>query len=264
MLQNNVAVVYGGGGAIGGAVARALAKEGAELFLAGRTKEKLDAVADDIRSAGGRADVSVIDALNEEEVAQHSARVAAKAGGIDIAFNGLGIKHVQSVLLTDLSVTDFLHPIMAYATAYFITARAVTPHMASRGSGVIMMLSTPGARMPGTGFLGYGTSCAATEGMTRLLAAELAPAGVRVVCIRSHAIPEASTMGSHSRDVFEPIAQSAGITLDMMMEGVAAGTLLKRLPTLDQVANAAVFAASAHAASMTGAIINLTGGAVVD
>jgi NAD(P)-dependent dehydrogenase (short-subunit alcohol dehydrogenase family) len=264
MLQNKVAIVYGGGGAIGGAVARAFAKEGAELFLAGRTKEKLDAVADDIRSVGGRAEVSVIDALDEREVALHSARVAAKAGGIDIAFNGLGINHVQGVHLTDLSAADFLHPITAYATAYFITARAVTPHMSSRGSGVIMMPSTPGARMSGTGFLGYGVSCAATEGMTRLLAAELAPAGIRVVCIRSHAIPEAATMGSHSRDVFEPVARSAGISLEELMEGAAAGTLLKQLPTLDQVANAAVFAASAHAASMTGAVINLTGGAVVD
>ena len=194
----------------------------------------------------------------------HSDQVAAKTGGIDIAFNGVGIKHVQGVLLTSLSAADFLHPVAAYATAYFITARAVAPHMASRGAGVIMMLSTPGARMPGTGFLGYGVSCAATEGMTRLMAAELAPTGVRVVCIRPHAIPEASAMGSHSRDVFEPVARSAGISLDQMMEGAAAGTLLKRLPTLDQVANAAVFAASAHAASMTGAVINLTGGAVVD
>lgn len=264
ILQSKVAIVYGGGGAIGGAVARAFAKEGADLFLAGRTKEKLDAVADDIRSAGGRAEVSVIDALNEREVAEHSAQVAAKAAGIDIAFNGLGIKHVQGTMLSELSAADFLHPITSYATTYFITARAVTPHMASRGSGVIIMLSTPGARMPGTGFLGYGVSCAATEGMTRLLAAELAPAGIRVVCIRSHAIPEASAMGSHSRDVFEPVARSAGISLDALMEGAAAGTLLKRLPTLDQVANAAVFASSVHAASMTGAVINLTGGAVVD
>ncbi|RCS23057.1 SDR family NAD(P)-dependent oxidoreductase [Phyllobacterium salinisoli] len=264
MLQNKVAIVYGGGGAIGGAVARAFAREGAELFLAGRTKEKLDAVANDICSAGGRAEISVIDALNERDVAQHSAEVSAKAGGIDIAFNALGIKHVQGIPLSELSAADFLHPITAYATAYFITARAVTPYMASRGSGVIMMLSTPGARMPGTGFLGYGVSCAATEGMTRLLAAELAPAGVRVVCIRSHAIPEASAMGSHSRDVFEPVARSAGVSLDELMEGAAAGTLLKRLPTLDQVASAAVFAASAQAASMTGTVINLTCGAVVD
>lgn len=264
LLQNKAAIVYGGGGAIGGAVARAFAKEGAELFLAGRTKEKLDAVADDIRSEGGRAEVSVIDILNEEEVTRHSAQVAAKTGRIDVAFNGVGIKHVQGVLLADLSTADFLHPITAYATAYFVTAGAVAPHMTSQGSGVIIMLSTPGARMPGTGYLGYGVSCAATEGMTRLLAAELAPSGVRVVCLRAHAIPEATAMGSHSRDVFEPIARSADISLDQMMEGAAAGTLLKRLPTLDQVAHAAVFAASAHAASMTGAVINLTSGAVMD
>ena len=264
LLRNKVAIVYGGGGAIGGAVARAFAREGAGVFLVGRTMEKLYAAAGDIRSAGGSAEVSVLDALDEDEVIRHSAHVAATAGGIDIVFNALGIRHVQGVPLAELSAADFLHPIQTYASAYFITARAAARHMTPQRSGVIMMLSTPGSRMPGTGYLGYGVSCAATEAMTRLLAAELGPAGIRVVCIRPHAIPEAAAVGSHSRDVFEPAARSAGITLDEMMQGVAATTLLKRLPTLDQVAHAAVFAASDHAMSMTGAVINMTCGAVVD
>ena len=264
VLHDKVAVVYGGGGAIGGAVAQALAKAGATLFLAGRARQKLDRVADEIRRAGGRAEVSVIDALDDDDVRSHADMVASRAGGIDVAFNALGIKHVQGTPIARLSTEDFLHPIVSYAKTYFITARAVAPHMASRGSGVIMMLSTPGSKMPGTGYLGYGMSCAATEAMTRLLAAELAPDGIRVVCIRSHAIPEAAAMGSHSRDVFEPVARSAGIGLDEMLQGAAMGTLLKRLPTLDEVASAAVFAASPHAASMTGSVLNLTGGAVVD
>jgi NAD(P)-dependent dehydrogenase (short-subunit alcohol dehydrogenase family) len=100
--------------------------------------------------------------------------------------------------------------------------------------------------------------------MTRLLAAELGDAGIRTVCIRPHALPEAAAAGSHSREVFEPAAKEAGITIAEMLEGAAQTTLIKRLPTLDEVAQAAVFAASGRMRSMTGVVINLSGGAVVD
>ena len=126
------------------------------------------------------------------------------------------------------------------------------------------MMSTPGARLAGTGYLGYGTACAAKEGMARLLAAELAPAGIRVVCLRSHAIPQASARGSHSERVFRPIAEQAGLSVGEMLQGAAQGTLLKRLPTLEQVAETAVFMASDRAGAMTGVVANLTCGAVAD
>lgn len=84
MLENKTAVIYGGGGAIGGAVARAFASAGARVYLTGRTAARLEAVANDI---GGAAGVAEVDALDERAVAEHADAVAADAGGIDIALN---------------------------------------------------------------------------------------------------------------------------------------------------------------------------------
>ncbi len=264
LLQDKTAIVYGGGGAIGGAAARAFALEGATVFLAGRSPEKMHAVAQDITRLGGTAEFAVVDALDAQAVEHHAEAVADRAGGIDIALNAVGIFHIQGKPLAELSLEDFMFPIDAYARTVFITAKAVSRLMARKGSGVIMMMSTPGARQPGTGYLGYGTACAAKEGMARLLAAELAPAGIRVACLRSHAIPEASAAGSHSEQVFRPFAEQAGLTVDEMLHGAAGSTLLKRLPTLEQVARTAVFMASDGAGAMTGVIANLTCGALAD
>ncbi|HYS07386.1 MAG TPA: SDR family oxidoreductase [Myxococcales bacterium] len=137
--------------------------------------------------------------------------------------------------------------------------------MIEAGRGVILTLSTPGSHMSGTGFLGYGVTCAAGEAFTRLLAADLGPAGIRVNCIRPHAIPQALAKGSHAGDVFRPIAERAGITVEAMLaQAAAAGTLLKRFPTLDEVAETAAFLASDHAGAMTAAIANLSCGALLD
>jgi 3-oxoacyl-[acyl-carrier protein] reductase len=263
-LENKTAVIHGGGGAIGGAVARAFAREGAKLFLAGRTRAKLEAVARDIAAAGGVAEVAEVDALDQQAVDRHTDAVAAKAGRIDVALNAVGITHVQGPTFLELSLEEYALPITGYVRTNFITARAAARHMVKQGAGVILTLSTPGSRMSGTGYLGYGVTCAAVEGFSRLLAGELGPSGVRVVCLRPHAIPEASARGSHAREVFGRVADRAGITVDEMLAGAAGTTLLRRLPTLDEVANTAAFMASDQASAMTGTIANLTCGSLVD
>src|SRR5687768_10003285 len=111
LLQDKNAVIYGGGGAIGGAVARTFAREGAKVFLAGRTLAKLEKVAQDISAAGGKAEVAELDALDEKAIGQHADAVAAKAGGIDIALNAVGIVHVQGTPFAELSFQDYAHPI---------------------------------------------------------------------------------------------------------------------------------------------------------
>jgi len=264
LLEGKCAIVYGGGGAIGGTVARAFAREGARVFLAGRTRAKLDAVAHDIASNGGSAEAAEFDALDLQAVERHADFVAEKAGAIDITLNAVGIFHVQGTPFAELSLEDYAHPIAAYSRTNFITAKAVARHMAKKGSGVILIMSTPGSYLPGTGYLGYGVACAAKEGFSRLLAAELAPSGIRVICLRSHAIPEAAAAGSHSRDVFRPVAEKAGLAVEEMLAGAAAGTLLKRLPTLAQVADVAAFMASDRAGAMTGTVANMTCGLLVD
>jgi 3-oxoacyl-[acyl-carrier protein] reductase len=264
LLENKNAVIYGGGGAIGGAVARAFAREGARVFLAGRTRAKLDRVAEAIAAAGGRAETAEVDALDERAVETHAELVAARAGGIDVALNAVGIVHVQGPSLAELSFEDYARPVAAYTRTNFLTAKAVARHMVKRGSGVILTLSTPGSRLSGSGFLGIGVACGAVETFSRILAGELGPAGVRVVCLRPDAIPEAVGT-SHTREVFAGPAARAGTTVEAMLaERARTGTLLRRFPTLAEVAEFAAFVASDRASAMTGAIANLTCGSLVD
>jgi 3-oxoacyl-[acyl-carrier protein] reductase len=264
LLKNKNAVIYGGGGAIGGAVARAFAREGAKIFLAGRTLAKLDAVAGEISAAGGVAETAQVDAFDEKSVEKHADAVAAKAGGIDIALNAVGIFHVQGTPFADLSLEAFEYPIAGYIRTNYITAKAVARHMAKKRSGVILTLSTPASRMPGPGYMGHSVACAGVEAFSRHLAGELGLSGIRVNCLRSHMIPDVAAIDSHSRDIFSLNAELAGVTLEEMLAGAADGTLLKRLPTLAEVANTAAFMASGQAGAMTGTVANLTSGFILD
>ncbi len=264
LLENKTAVVYGGGGAIGGAAARAFAREGARVHLAGRTPAKLEAVAREIQADGGAAEVARLDALDEGAVREHADAVATQVGGIDVALNAIGIPHVQGTAFAELSSDDYLHPITAYCRTNFVTAQAVARHMVAQGSGVILTISTSGSRLAVPGTVGYSTACAAIEATTRILAAELGPSGIRVVCLLSDMIPEAGKMGSHSRAVFQPVAESLGLTVDEFLAAPADRTLLGRWPTLADVAEAAAFVASDRAAATTGTVVNLTAGSVVN
>ena len=111
LLENKVAVIYGAGGSIGGAVAPAFAREGARVFLAGRTQASLDKVAEEIRSNDGMADTAIVDALDEESVNHYVDEIVKQAGHIDISFNLISIGDIQVPLL-DISAEDFMQPIM--------------------------------------------------------------------------------------------------------------------------------------------------------
>ena len=261
MLEDKTAVIYGGGGAIGGAVARAFAAAGARVHLAGRSRARLEAVAGDI---GDAARVAELDALDERAVVAHADAVAAEAGGIDIALNAVSFPYAQGTLLGGLSVADVMHPIDAFLRSNLITAQATARHMTARGSGVILTLSTAGARFARPGNLGFGTTCAAIEQMTQRLAAELGPSGVRVVCLRPTAIVDAPASGSFTGEVFAPLAAASGVSVEQMLAQWGEDqTLLGRLPTLAQVADAAVFLASDRAGAITGAVTDLTSGNAV-
>lgn len=264
LLPGKVAVIHGGGGAIGGAAALAFAREGARVFLAGRTLGRLEQVAERIRAAGGRVDVVVVDALDATAVLAHAERVAELAGRIDVVLNAIGLPHVQGKSFVEQTLEEFEAPIIGYVRAHFIIAKAVAPFMIRQSGGVVLGLSTPGSVLPGPGFMGYGVACAALEAMTRHLAGELGAQGVRAICLRADAIPEALER-SHSRRVFSEVASKHGTTPEAMLAAHAAqDTLLRRLPTLEQVADAAAFFASERAGATTGAIVNLTCGSLVD
>jgi NAD(P)-dependent dehydrogenase (short-subunit alcohol dehydrogenase family) len=124
LLENKNAVIYGGGGAIGGAVARAFAREGARVFLAGRTLATLEAVAEEIRSAGGVAETAEVDALDEKAVDEHADAVAASVGGIDISFNLISHEDIHGTPLAEMPLEDFERPVRNAVRTMFLTSRA--------------------------------------------------------------------------------------------------------------------------------------------
>src|SRR3712207_2316876 len=114
LLENKNAVIYGAAGAVGGAIVRTFAREGADVHLAGRTRKTLEAVADEITKAGGHATAGVVDAIDEESVRRHAAEVVTGAGRIDVSVNAVGIAHEQGIPLRELPLEGYLRPITAY------------------------------------------------------------------------------------------------------------------------------------------------------
>ncbi len=147
LLQGKTAVIYRGGGAIGGGIARVFAREGARVFIAGRTQARLDAIATDITAAGGAVETAQVDAFDQRAVTEHADTVAAMAGGIDIAVNAVSVMHDQGTTLADLTLDEFMRPIDGFLRALFITSKAVARHMGGERPGVILTLSEPGSRM---------------------------------------------------------------------------------------------------------------------
>ena len=192
LLEGKNAIIYGAGGAVGSAVAQAFAREGAHVFLAGRTRASLDPVAGRIARNGGIADACRVDALDEAAVEEHIAAVAKTARQIDVSFNAIGFpqRGIQGIPLRELSLRSFAAPISAYTTTNFLTARAAARFMIRQASGVILTLTAFPARAAVPLVGGMAPAGAAVEALTRSLAAELGVFGVRAVCIRSHAIPE--------------------------------------------------------------------------
>lgn len=258
-LKDKVAVIYGAGGEIGGAVARAFAREGARLFLTGHRLEPVESVARGIVSGGGVAEAAVVDALDEQAVDSHLRSVMAKAGRIDISFNAMGNSPAKylGASLVDMDIKQFSMPIMSYTTSYFLTARLAARYMLPNKSGVIMTVTAPPSKI-GTPNGGYGPSQAAKEALTRYLSKELAPQGIRVIGLQPHGMPETATI----REIFETKARPEGLTWEQFTDYLAGMNHPRRFLTLEETANVAAFIASDKASGMMGTTINLTMGAL--
>ncbi|MET7679946.1 SDR family oxidoreductase [Streptomyces sp. NPDC005423] len=247
LLTDKTAIVYGAGGSIGSAVARAFAREGARVHLVGRTRETLEAAAADLKDA----EVAVVDALDEAAVEAHLDRV----GAVDISFNLVSRGDVQGLPLTEMAVDDYLRPVLNGTRANFITARAAARRMAERGSGVVLTLnsgSAHGSPMMG----GTGPADAATDTLVRNLAMELGPRGVRAVGLWAAGVPETLTvekLGRINPDLNEAVIQG-------ILDNLAGMRMTRRNPTLAEITETAVFLASDHAAGITGTFVNVTAG----
>jgi 3-oxoacyl-[acyl-carrier protein] reductase len=252
LLDKKTAIIYGAGGAIGSAVARAYAREGADVHLAGRTEATLDRVAQRIRSEGGTAHIARLDVLDHAAVEQHTSAVAEASGGIDVCFNATSNDDVQGTPLLDMQFEDFLRPVTKAVTAHFNIATAVGRHMTRCGHGVILVMAGGREAIPRLG--GSHVAWAALAGLCRQLAAEYGPQGVRVTWLLSPGSPDPDEQHhetSHDEDAATPAPGTEGL-------------LSHHRPSYDEVANIATFAASDWARTITASEINFTGGAVID
>jgi 3-oxoacyl-[acyl-carrier protein] reductase len=244
LLEGKNAVIYGGGGAIGGAVARAFAREGARVYLTGRTLERLEPVAADIRAGGGTVEVAQIDALDERMVDEHADTV----GEIDISFNLITHGDVQGTPMAEMDVEDYVRPVATAVRTLFVTSRAAARHM-TRG-GVILVFGGSADPPRGAHLGGLQTAFHAMEHMRRQLAMELGDRGVRVVTLVTGGIAESLPEGFPGREA--------------IASGIEGSTMLGRAATLADVGDVAAFVASDRARTMTAATVNVSCGAICD
>lgn len=259
LLEDRTAVIYGGGGSIGGAVAAEFARQGARVFVTGRTRATLDTVVDAITFAGGQAEAAVVDALDQASVEAHLDHVVATRGGVDVSFNLVSRGDVQGVPLAAMSPADLLRAVDNGLLSALYTAGGAARRMAVQGSGVILHLNSGSGAgaMPGMG--STGPADAAVEAFMRYLAAESGPDGVRVCGIWT-----AGVAGSLTREKLAAVAgEHAPADPQAALDGLAGMSVLRRNPQLTDIASTAAFLASEGAAGLTGSMVNVSAGLVL-
>lgn len=256
LLEGKNAIVYGGGGGLGGGVARTFAREGARVFLVGRTQGPLDTVAKDIAAAGGSAEVAVLDATDERAVDEHVRAVVTTAGSVDVSFNLITRGDVQGTPLVEMGVDDLMRAPTTGLLSNFLTARAAARQMIEQGSGVILHLNSASGDGAFPGMGSTGPADAATESFMRYLAAEVGPNGVRVCGIWTAGVAE--TLSADKVAEVNPNTE-----VDAALEMIAGISALRRTPRLSDVVEVAAFLASDRAAGITGSMTNVTAGLVL-
>jgi 3-oxoacyl-[acyl-carrier protein] reductase len=252
ILKNKNAVIYGAGGSLGGAVAKALAAAGAKIYLTGRNAASLKKIADEIKAGGGIAEQATVDATDEKAVSAFLDAIVLSGNTVDISFNATSSDDVQDMALINMSEEDFMRPVNKMLRTGFLTAKAAGNIMAKQGSGVILSLTaTPaGIGYPYTG--GFAVACTAVESLVRNLGSELGIYGVRVVNMRSGGSPDSA--------VFKNAVESYPEIMQSVLADMKADTMLKKMPMMTDIANLAVFLSSDLASCITGVTIDITAG----
>jgi len=263
ILTGKHVVIFGAGGSIGTAVAKEMAGQGAEVFLAGRTKGTLEELTASISAAGGRAHSAVVDALDDLQVNDYVERVVREAGHIDAVFNAVGPRaadYGNGKHAVDLRIEEFMVPATTVLKTQFIAARAAARHMIKQRSGVIIFLTGSPARGHVEGASAIGAAFGAIESLMENMALELGQHGVRVVCLRTTANVDSQSI----QDTFDALTSKLNVTKDQMIAQMASLNFLKISARVQDTANAAVLLASDRARMISGTVVNCTAGAAVD
>ncbi|MDX2161849.1 MAG: SDR family oxidoreductase [bacterium] len=256
LLASKQAFVFAATGAIAGETARTFAREGAEVWLSGRNAAALDALADEITAAGGKAHVDVVDATDASQVAAYLERAVKQAGRVDVVFNGIGgrpsdLRYPQ--LAETQSLEDFLFPMQHIVGSQFLTARSAAHYMTQQGSGAIVTLSATLSGMTAPNMAGISAACGAIEAMTRSLAGEYGGYNIRVNCVRGSGMPETRTIQETVAGQIAVSGKPPSMTLPP----------LGRPITVGETAATAAFLASDYASGMTGQVVTVCAGAFV-
>jgi len=263
ILKGKSAVIFGAGGSIGAAVAKEFAAEGAEVFLSGRTKSSVEAVAEQITASGGKAHAAVIDTLDDAAVNQYLDGIVKETGKINIVLDAAGPlarEYGNGRMAVDLPVEQFMVPLATMVKSRFITSCAAARHMIKQHSGVIILVTGSPARPHVPGATAIGAAFGAMENLAQNLAFEVSPLEVRVICLRTLANTDSRSI----QDTMEILAGHLHITKEQAMAQIAQSNFLKVAATVQDTANAAVLIASDRARMLTGTVLNATAGAALD
>ncbi|RSM91757.1 3-oxoacyl-ACP reductase [Kibdelosporangium aridum] len=249
LLDGKNAIIYGGG-RVGTAVATAFVREGARVFLVGRSLATLEKAAERI---GRNVEIAQVDALDERQVNEHADAVAAQAGSIDISMNVISDTDTQGTPMVEMTLDDYIRPVITAVSSKFLTSCAAARHMIKQKSGVIMAFGGSVERSPlmhDYNFGGIQVTFDAVESMRRQLAVELGRHGIRVLSLRTSGLFESIPLDYENRQ--------------MIIDSFVKGTLTGHAATLADVGNVAAFAASDWARTITGTEINMTSGTALD
>ena len=228
-LDGRVAVVTGAGRGIGAATAVALAEAGADVVIAARSPDQLEATATAIEAAGRAAHVVVADLSDTAAAARLSGAAREAFGRLDVVVNNVGGAVPRPFLDTTAEALEEAFRFNV-STAHALITAAI-PLMLDNGGGSVINISSVMALISGRGFLSYGTAKGALARYTELAAQDLAPAATEVIT---------ADAGLRSR--------------------VEAATPLRRLGTVDDVAAAVLYLASPASAYLTGTVLEVHGG----
>ena len=243
-LKDKVAVVFAASGEIAGAVARSFAQHGAKVYVTARNLDVVKALAQEIKASGGRAEGAKVDALNETEIDGFLKNVTSDNGRLDVVFNGIAVDYSEMGGRPSTAVAtleQFMAPMKKICGSQFLTSRVAAKYMIqTRSEGTILLLTAAASRSKIPNLGGFSAACAAVEGLTRVMAAELGEDGIKVICICSGALMETKRISGW----IESAAKQYGIPVEQLVAQYKAFDILKTSPTLKQVGETAAFLAS--------------------
>lgn len=255
LLSGQVAIVTGGGRGIGRAIAHRFAHEGAAVLLAARTQLQIDAVAAELKAAGHKALAVAADVSHESDCQAIVSKAHKDFGRIDILVNNAGVlgpvKAVEEIL-----ACEWDEAIAVNLRGPFLLTRLILPEMYQRGSGTIINISSVAAKAAIQWNGPYAASKAGLLGLTRTLAAEAARQGVRVNAICPGPVPETEM----SQSLGKALAERLHADPDALFKGFLERILQGKPQTAADVADAALFLASAQSTAITGQTLNVDGG----